>query len=425
MGYGMNRWSTIPWSEQAYNTQPFAGNITSERQPAQQPIMPLAQQQYTMPTNKAPWLTGDYTAMAPQGVNWDTWYASAQKNAQTANAIQMAVASALLAPIIAPGALAGEAGAINLGGIGAEGEAAQGVEQAAPQAGNWLSRALDWISRTGPVSSKTGAQMIPTTAKIAAPLAAGGLAHYSYTGTANPLTWSKPSGVTTPTETAKVGDTRVATGGSGEALYDNNNQPIMETWDGTNWVRSTATTPTKPTATLPAGYEWTLNATTNTWEVTASSGTSVTDYGQPQTFTDPTTGQRFYWDASSGGWQPISTSSSLSLADQEALYAQQAAEQQAQTYAADPYKYWAQLGSPTPEAVARLTGGQVQSGAQMGKVPLSIPSEQWWANLLPSEQQQIYGAINWLGTNPADYQEMQNRMIPGLGQRQVQAQWAQ
>ena len=103
----------------------------------------------------------------------------------------------------------------------------------------------------------------------------------------------------------------------------------------------------------------------------------------------------------------------------------QAAQAQANIYANDPYKYWAQQGLGTPEAVARLTGGQVAPGEQFQQgVPLSQPSQQWWGNLLPSEQQQIMGGVNWLGIDPNDWMAMQQRMIPGLAQRQPGAQWA-
>ena len=101
-----------------------------------------------------------------------------------------------------------------------------------------------------------------------------------------------------------------------------------------------------------------------------------------------------------------------------------AAQQMSQMYAADPYKYWAQMGTPTPEAVARLTGGQIGAGEQFGQTPMSVPSAQWWGNLLPSEQQQIMGGINWLGVDPYDYLSMYQRMIPGLGSRQFEPTWA-
>jgi len=79
----------------------------------------------------------------------------------------------------------------------------------------------------------------------------------------------------------------------------------------------------------------------------------------------------------------------------------------------------------TPGAVARLTGGQVGPGQpfQQG-VPLSTPSAQWWQNLLPSEQQQIAGGLNWLGVSPEDWYSMYQRMIPGLGTRQMEPVWA-
>ena len=101
-----------------------------------------------------------------------------------------------------------------------------------------------------------------------------------------------------------------------------------------------------------------------------------------------------------------------------------AAQQMANMYAADPYKYWAQMGTPTPEAVARLTGGEIAGGEafQQG-VPLSTPSAQWWGNLLPSEQQQISGGLNWLGIDPQDWMANYQRMIPGTGARQMGPAW--
>ena len=57
-------------------------------------------------------------------------------------------------------------------------------------------------------------------------------------------------------------------------------------------------------------------------------------------------------------------------------------------------------------------------------VPLSQPSQQWWGNLLPSEQQQIAGGLNWMGIDPQDWYAMQQRMIPGLGSRQMGPTWA-
>jgi len=109
---------------------------------------------------------------------------------------------------------------------------------------------------------------------------------------------------------------------------------------------------------------------------------------------------------------------------QRQLQEAQAAQQMAQMYAANPNKYWAQIHGLTPEAVARLTGGQIEAGEKFGHVPLSMPSMQWWANLLPSEQEQILGAVNWLGINPEDWMSTFQRMIPGLGSRQMEPMWA-
>lgn len=119
--------------------------------------------------------------------------------------------------------------------------------------------------------------------------------------------------------------------------------------------------------------------------------------------------------------QAMGTQAGLSREAQAAA----AAQQMAQMYAADPYKYWGQLGMGTPGAVARLTGGEVAPGEQMQPgVPLSQPSQQWWGNLLPSEQQQIAGGLNWMGIDPRDWYAMQQRMIPGLGSRQMGPTWA-
>lgn len=101
-----------------------------------------------------------------------------------------------------------------------------------------------------------------------------------------------------------------------------------------------------------------------------------------------------------------------------------AAQRMSQMYAAEPYKYWAQMGGGTPESVARLTGGEIAPGEAMGQVPLSMPSQQWWGNLMPSEQQQIMGGVNWLGIDPQDWFAMKQRMIPGMGSRQMGPTWA-
>ena len=116
------------------------------------------------------------------------------------------------------------------------------------------------------------------------------------------------------------------------------------------------------------------------------------------------------------------------MAQEQAEYSRQqqaaaAAQRMTQMYAADPYKYWAQMGQGTPEAVARLTGGEAGGQISPG-TPFSMPSAQWWGNLLPSEQQQIAGGLNWMGVDPQDWYSMYQRMIPGLGSRQTTPQWA-
>ncbi len=159
------------------------------------------------------------------------------------------------------------------------------------------------------------------------------------------------------------------------------------------------------------------------WPTSLSSEQQMYQYGAQQAFD---------WNAMMAqlagqrGIAELDANTRLRLAElQRQLQAQQAAEQMAQMYASEPYKYWAQMGTPTPEAVARLTGGRVSSGQQMQRgVPLSTPATQWWNNLLPSETQQILGAVNWLGVNPEDYLSMYQRMVPGLGARQVEPRWA-
>jgi hypothetical protein len=165
-------------------------------------------------------------------------------------------------------------------------------------------------------------------------------------------------------------------------------------------------------------------------------------------------GYKFWYDPGTGQWTMIPAAKANEPAeDQSAYYQMQlqiarenaasqlaqiqlqndlarqregksAAEEMAQMYAAEPYKYWAQMGQLTPEAVARLTGGAVQAGQPFKGTPLSYPSMQWWQNLLPSEQTQILGALNWMGINPEDWTAMQARMIPGLGSRQIEPVWS-
>lgn len=135
-------------------------------------------------------------------------------------------------------------------------------------------------------------------------------------------------------------------------------------------------------------------------------------------------GRKFWWDPVAYSWNLLDESSDMAaqLQAQKELQAQAAAEEMAKMYATDPYKYWAQLGQMTPEAVARLTGGKVEPGQPFSATPLSTPSAQWWGNLLPSEQTQVGGALNWMGINPEDWYSIYQRMIPGMSQRQVQ--WA-
>lgn len=235
-----------------------------------------------------------------------------------------------------------------------------------------------------------------------------------------------PGPPTAPAAGPAVGETRVNYGPTGI--------PILETWDGTSWVGP---------------------------EREAVTGAAA----QPEVV--EIEGQRFWWDPTggmygTGGWSiipagaapgPTPEQQEIQTTEQrrqrqhqiemlelqyeleqqtmgtQAGYGREqqaaaAAQQMAQMYAADPYKYWAQMGQGTPGAVARLTGGQVAPGQQFQGAPLSIPSAQWWQNLLPSEQQQIAGGLNWMGVDPQDWYSMYQRMIPGLGARQMEPTWA-
>jgi len=206
-----------------------------------------------------------------------------------------------------------------------------------------------------------------------------------------------------------------------------------------------AETPTQPTFfTDEQGIRWIHDEYTGTWS-------QVNVPTPPRTDTGLTPEQQLgeYEAQRTARIQEIERQMEMQRQIQEAS----AAQQMAQMYAADPYKYWAQLGAGTPEAVARLTGyqglsakelgalspherakyigeleerypGQVAPGEEMQHTPLSTPSQQWWGNLLPSEQQQIMGGVNWLGIDPMDWYSMQQRMIPGLGARQLEPAWA-
>lgn len=313
------------------------------------------------------------------------------------------------------------AGQIGLGVAGVAGGAALGG-YGVPAAASWLSgmapgltgAALPFVSHPvlggigGAGAGWMGSQMMQPPAAPTGPPGLPGL----------PPTEPTP----TPGQPA-VGQTRVN--------YSPTGVPFLEEWNGTEWMRTTEQ--------LEAGPET-----------------------QPQVI--EAGGQQFWWDPTggmygTGGWSIIPTRAEgltpeqqIGLSEEERAHqmemlkmqyqleqqamtqqagasreqqAAAAAQQMSQMYAADPHKYWAQLGMGTPGAVARLTGGEVSPGQpfQQG-VPLSTPSAQWWGGLLPSEQQQISGGLNWLGVDPADYYSMYQRMIPGLGQRQMGPVWA-
>jgi hypothetical protein len=182
-------------------------------------------------------------------------------------------------------------------------------------------------------------------------------------------------------------------------------------WDGTQWGIDTGTSATgNPNVVTVGGQNFWQDPATGAWSI-ITADTGMTPEQQLGLFLGETGG----------------TSLALQQEQEEVarqLQAQQAAEQIAQIYAANPYLYWAQLGQGTPESVAALTRGQAQPGQPFSPTPLGVPSAQWWNNLGPNEQQQIFGALNWMGVNPAEYQNLYNKMIPGLGaQQQAVAQW--
>lgn len=240
-----------------------------------------------------------------------------------------------------------------------------------------------------------------------------------------------PTRPTGPPPTAPPGAPGPAVGQT-RANYGPTGIPFIEEWTGTEWVRTTEQ--------VAAGPE---------------TQPKVMEIG----------GQQFWWDPTggmygTGGWSIIPSRAEPPLTltpeqqiemteeerahqmamlqmqyqlEQQAMGGQQAfsrqmqeqaAEQQMQQmYAADPHKYWAQLGTPTPPAVARLQPG-VEAGAPATQAPIGTPSAQWWQNLLPSEQQQVIGGTSWMGVDPQDWYSMYQRMIPGMGARQMGPVWA-
>lgn len=102
---------------------------------------------------------------------------------------------------------------------------------------------------------------------------------------------------------------------------------------------------------------------------------------------------------------------------------------QQQQYFSNPDYYWYLSGArpswveqgpeaTVPASVQALTQGQGQGQAlagQQGGRPssLGVPSAQWWAQLLPSQQRQVMGGLNWTGQNPQDWLAQLQRLVPG------------
>ena len=309
------------------------------------------------------------------------------------------------------------AGIVGLGALGGA-AALSGSPMALAATGALGSKApqvLDWLSGAG----KSGLGIVPHWAQIAAPL--GYMGYTNRPGTKEPTAGAiPPTTPSVPVPTTEPNLPQPGEGGGAEA-------------------------PTQPTFfTDEQGIRWIRDEDTGTWSQVDVPTLPRTDTGlTPEQQLGEFEAQR------TARIQEIELQMEMQRQMQEAS----AAQQMTQMYAADPYKYWAQLGAGTPEAVARLTGyqglsakelgalspherakyigeleerypGQVAPGEEMQHTPLSTPSQQWWGNLLPSEQQQIMGGVNWLGIDPMDWYSMQQRMIPGLGARQLEPAWA-
>jgi len=266
--------------------------------------------------------------------------------------------------------------------------------------GSKAPQVLDWLSGAG----KSGLGIVPHWAQIAAPL--GYMGYTNRPGTKEPMAGVTPT--TPPVAPAPAPTTTPTLPTPGEDVG--------------------AGTPTQPTFfTDEQGIRWIYDEYTGAWSQVNAPTPPRTDTGltPEQQIAQAETQRAAQVEQIKLQMQLEQQAMERQMEMQRQMQAASAAQQMAQMYAADPYKYWAQMGAGTPEAVARLTGGQVGAGEQFQQgVPLSTPSQQWWGNLLPSEQQQISGGLNWLGVNPQDWFAMQQRMIPGLGARQIEPSWA-
>lgn len=295
--------------------------------------------------------------------------------------------------------------------------AAPAVGAAAPQAANWLSKAGNWLWQAKP----TG--VFGMVGKVGVPAGAGYLGYNALTSGQDPSLWpqseidaaiaagnaiqtgpgwTQPAGYTPPAATppTKNGE---------KSAYKPPGVPEITTINGVQFWR------------YFIGVDADGNDMYSDWEVLPGSSGGLT----PEQMMSESERDRIL-AAQRAQWEGANQLQQIELQNRLAREREAAGQTEnlMQMYAADPYKYWAQLKQMTPEAVARLTGGAQQAGQPFIPHPFSYPSAQWWGNLLPSEQQQIGGALNWMGIDPQDWYAMYQKMIPGLATRQPSPQWA-
>ena len=428
----------VPWADSAYNTQQDTGGITTQKN-TKQNTTPLGGGGNSMlsqtaqggqqppPSNKPNWFQQNFTGQNSMGnfgksgpwfgalndflggslVNQPGGFSNPQNWANgLMGALNVGTLGLLGGSMAAPNAMLDAIGGAGLGSIPAQ------------QVPNIGAQVANWLTSPGLYGG------VPNAVKLGVPLT-GALAYLNQAGQSNGQT-ATPSGADTGTGTGTT--TAPTTPGTTIGQTD----PSGYTWDGTAWVpTATYVAPT----TLPAAGD-TGGGDTGTDKYTPT--------GTPQIYTDPSSGQQYYWyvDNSTGAgyWVPFGTASGPNSSTGETnasneriqedinagnladIDAQRKAteEQQSQasyqtlmnSWLSNPYLYWQQLGQSTPQSVDSLMGGRAFGpGGYM-----STPSAQWWNQLLPSQQQQVQGAVGDLGVNPADWLASYQRMIPGTPQ---------
>lgn len=66
-----------------------------------------------------------------------------------------------------------------------------------------------------------------------------------------------------------------------------------------------------------------------------------------------------------------------------------------------------------PDYIAKMVKGYHPGDRISPTMELSIPSAQYWNNLLPSQQRKVLELLEWLGQDKNDYLAMIKRSIPG------------